>query len=203
MERRTGCRVLAITGGIGSGKTVVTRCLEAMGLPVYSCDEEAKRLNAIHPDIRRGLKKLVGEHVYMQDGTLDKKVLAAYLFANPEHARQVNAVVHPCVKSHFKQWAQEQRVPWVVMESAILYESGFEDMADCVIEVYAPEELRVSRAMNRDRVAREAVVMRMSCQLSDEEKASRADYVLYNDDKLPILPQILDILANLLCEIRL
>lgn len=194
--------VLAVTGGIGSGKSVVCQCLAAMGIPVYACDDEAKRLNQTHPFIRAGLKQLVGEYVYASDGTLDKRVLADYLFADAAHAAQVNAIIHPCVKEHFRQWAAVQSDEWVVMESAILYESGFETMADKVIAVYAPEDMRIGRAMKRDGVSAEAVSRRIAQQMADEEKMQKADFILYNDGKSPLLLQILNILANLLCEIR-
>ena len=198
----TNPKVLAVTGGIGSGKSVVSHCLQIMGIPIYNCDNEAKRLNNTHPDIRQALCTLVGNHVYLPDGSLDKTVLSQYLFANTEHTEQVNAIVHPIVKEDFLQWKQHQHTPWVAIESAILYESGFSNLADKVITVYAPEEVRLERACRRDHTSAEAIRARMNSQISDEEKCKRADYTLYNNGNQAILPQILDILANLLCLSR-
>lgn len=194
--------MLGITGGIGSGKTLVSTCLHIMGIPVYNCDNEAKRLNNTHPGIRQALCSLVGSHVYNPDRSLNKSVLADFLFASPTHAAQVNAIIHPAVKEDFHQWRQRQHTPWVAIESAILYESGFNPLADKVIVVYAPEEVRIERACQRDHSTPEAVRARIAHQIPDEEKCKRADYTLYNDGNQAILPQILDILANLLCSSR-
>lgn len=193
--------VLGITGGIGSGKSVVSQCLDIMGIPVYNCDNEAKRLNNTHPTIRKELCELVGKDLY-PDGILDKASLAAYLFASPEHAAQVNAIVHPTVMDDFQQWKSRQDSPWVGIESAILYESNFAHLADKVIAVYAPEQLRIARARRRDNAPAEAIRQRIARQMKDEEKCKLADFTLYNDDNHPLLPQILDILANLLCLSR-
>ena len=193
--------VLGITGGIGSGKSVVSQCLDIMGIPVYNCDNEAKRLNNTHPTIRKELCELVGKDLY-PDGILDKASLAAYLFASPEHAAQVNAIVHPTVMNDFQQWKSRQDTPWVGIESAILYESNFAHLADKVIAVYAPEQLRIARACRRDNAPSEAIRQRIARQMKDEEKCKLADFTLYNDDNHPLLPQILDILANLLCLSR-
>lgn len=193
--------VLGITGGIGSGKSVVSQCLDIMGIPVYNCDNEAKRLNNTHPTIRKELCELVGKDLY-PDGILDKASLAAYLFASPEHAAQVNAIVHPTVMNDFQQWKSRQDTPWVGIESAILYESNFAHLADKVIAVYAPEQLRIARACRRDNAPIEAIRQRIARQMKDEEKCKLADFTLYNDDNHPLLPQILDILANLLCLSR-
>ena len=190
--------VLGITGGIGSGKSVVSQCLDIMGIPVYNCDNEAKRLNNTHPTIRKELCELVGKDLY-PDGILDKASLAAYLFASPEHAAQVNAIVHPTVMDDFQQWKSRQDTPWVGIESAILYESNFAHLADKVIAVYAPEQLRIARACRRDNAPAESIRQRIARQMKDEEKCKLADFTLYNDDNHPLLPQILDILANLLC----
>lgn len=194
--------VLGITGGIGSGKSVVARCLGIMGIPVYNCDNEAKRLNNTHPLIRQELCKLAGNHLYLPDGTLDKAALAAYLFANAENAARVNAIVHPIVMDDFIQWTFRQHAPWVAIESAILHESGFAPLADKVITVSAPEEVRIARACQRDHATADAIRARMAHQMTDEEKALRADFTLHNDGKRAILPQILDILANLPCLSR-
>ena len=191
--------VLAITGGIGSGKSIISHCLRIMGIPVYDCDYEAKQLNNTHPDIRKALCSLIGNHVYQSDGLLNKSVLASFLFESPSHAEQINAIIHPIVKQHFTQWKEHQHSTWIGIESAILYESGFESLADKVVTVSTPEEVRIQRAVLRDHSSSEAIQRRIACQISDEERCNRAQYTIYNDGNRAVLPQILDILANLLC----
>jgi dephospho-CoA kinase len=173
---------IAITGGIGSGKSFVGRLLARRGIPVYIADDEAKRLTVTDPLIRSRLTALVGADVYLADGSLNKPLLAQYLFDGPDHVRQVNAIIHPRVKQDFKAWAEAQtNVTTVAMESAILYEAGFEDTVDAVVMVYAPRALRLQRAMARDGATREQIERRMAAQMSDEEKRRRATYVVVND----------------------
>jgi dephospho-CoA kinase len=173
---------IAITGGIGSGKSFVGRLLARRGIPVYIADDEAKRLTVTDPLIRSRLTALVGADVYLADGSLNKPLLAQYLFDGPDHVRQVNAIIHPRVKQDFKAWAEAQtNVTTVAMESAILYEAGFEDTVDAVVMVYAPRALRLQRAMARDGATREQIERRMAAQMTDEEKRRRATYVVVND----------------------
>ncbi len=195
------CKVLGITGGIGSGKSVVARCLRNMDIPVYNCDDEAKRLNDTHPAIRQALTALIGNNTYDTDGHLNKSVLATYLFADQQNASRINAIIHPHVMDDFLQWKQRQVSPWVAIESAILFESGFNRLADKILTVSAPEEIRIERAVKRDHTSPKAVRQRMRHQMSDDEKVKLSDYIVLNDEEHPIIPQILDILANLLCKI--
>ena len=177
---------IGLTGGIGAGKSYVSRLLTAeCGIPVYDCDREAKRLMATSPTIRQQLTALVGAEAYLPDGQLNKKLLADYLFADEGHQRAVNAIVHPAVKADFKQWAaeQEQAGAAVGIESAILVEAGFTDLADKVIVVEAPLALRLQRVMERDGATEEQVRARMARQLSDEERRQSADLVILNDGR--------------------
>lgn len=156
---------LAITGGIGSGKSYVARQMtELLGIPVYDSDANAKRLNEESEAIRLGLKDIVGDDVYDPYGRLDKQRLASFLFASEENALRVNALIHPIVKADFLRWAEEQTVPVVAIETALLAESGIDKIVDKVIRVDAPLETRISRAMHRDGVTREMVLRRMARQ---------------------------------------
>ena len=171
--------ILGITGGIGSGKSFISSLLrEQMNVPVYDCDAEAKRL--IHEDgkIRQELISLVGVNVY-KDGELQKNVLASYLFANQQHAQKVNAIVHPVVKDDFCKWVKQQDAEIVAIESAILYESGFDKVVDQVLFVNAPMELRIQRAMQRDGSTRKQVEARIKMQQSEAQQ-EKADYVIDN-----------------------
>lgn len=162
---------IGLTGGIGSGKSVVSRLLEVMGIPVYISDIETRRLMVSDESIRRGLTSLLGENVYVGEH-LNKPLLASYLFGSAEHAAQVNAIVHPRVKDDFRLWCSAHSTcPWVGMESAILLEAGFRGEVDKVVMVYAPLEVRIQRAVSRDASSRELIEQRIRCQMDDEENA--------------------------------
>lgn len=188
---------IGITGGIGSGKSMVSRLLEVMGVPVYVSDVETKRIMAVDTVIRSELVALLGEEVYA-GGVLNKPLLASYLFGDPQHAGQVNGIVHPRVRDDFRQWAQCcATYPIVGIESAILVEAGFTGEVDAIIMVYAPEEVRIERAIRRDASSRELIEKRIRSQMSDEEKRGYADFVIVNDGETPLIPQVLEIIASL------
>ena len=177
---------IGITGGIGSGKSVVSRLLGIMGIPVYISDIEAKRITQTDPVIRRGLCDLVGQDVFLQGGELNRSLLASYMFGHQDHVRKVNEIIHPQVKEDFRQWAARLKSELLVgMESAILVEAGFKDEVDFLVMVYAPLEVRVERAVKRDCSSRELVMKRIEAQMSDEVKRSHADFVIVNDDETP------------------
>lgn len=194
---------LGITGGIGSGKSVVCRLLEVMGIPVYISDVETKHLMATDAFIRKELIALLGEDVYA-DGILNKPLLASYLFSSPEHIKQINAIIHPHVKDDFRQWVHSRAAfSMVGIESAILIEAGFISEVDVVVMVYAPEELRIERAVKRDASSRELIEKRIRSQMSDEEKCNQADFVIVNDGETPLIPQVLALVTSLSKNIAL
>lgn len=180
-SRHPGQIRLGITGGIGSGKSYVAQMLQARwDVPVYDCDSEAKRLTAESDDIRTALTQLVGDHLWQQ-GQMQKPVLAAYLFASPEHAAQVNAIIHPAVRRDFLRWADaHSRSPVVAIESAILCESGFHTLVDSILLVDAPLEVRLQRAMLRDGASRQQVKARMARQDSAQAR-QLARFTVIND----------------------
>ncbi len=156
---------LAITGGIGSGKSYIARQMtQLFGIPVYDSDANAKRLNEESPQIRQGLIDMVGSDVYDSEGHLCKARLAAFLFASEDNALRVNALIHPVVKTDFLRWAERQEAPVVAIETALLAESGIDRVVDKVIRVDAPLEVRIQRAMQRDGATREQVLARISRQ---------------------------------------
>ena len=188
---------IAITGGIGSGKSYVSVLLQAAGIPVYNTDNEAKRLMLSDEGIRQDLIALLGEGVYT-DGTLNKPMLASYLFAGPENAARINAIVHPRVKADFRRWMEEQEGQEIVgLECAILFEAGFEDAVDAVVTVYAPEALRVERAMKRDGATEAQIRARIAAQMDDEEKCRLSDYIIYNDGSISLENQLSALVAQL------
>lgn len=190
---------IGITGGIGSGKSYVSRLLtEHYGIPVYNTDSEAKRLMLSDEGIRRRLTALLGKEVYKSDGTLNKPLLANYLFADSCHAGQINAIVHPQVKADFLKWADRQTgCEIVALESAILFESGFDNIVDKVVMVYAPVELRIHRVMLRDGTTEEKIRQRIVAQMDDKAKQDRSDFIIFNDGSRPLNLQLDDLQETL------
>ncbi len=190
---------IGITGGIGSGKSYVSRLLtEHYGIPVYNTDSEAKRLMLSDEGIRRRLTALLGKEVYKSDGTLNKPLLANYLFADSCHAGQINAIVHPQVKADFLKWADLQTgCEIVALESAILFESGFDNIVDKVVMVYAPVELRIRRVMLRDGTTEEIIRQRIVAQMDDKAKQDRSDFIIFNDGSRPLNLQLDDLQETL------
>lgn len=186
---------IGITGGIGSGKSVVSRLLGVMGIPVYISDVEAKRITHTDEVIRRELCALLGEEVF-RGGELNRPLLASYLFERSEHAATVNGIIHPRVRDDFRRWVARCETNEVVgIESAILIESGFKEEVDWVVLVDAPMEVRVERAVRRDSSSREQIMKRIEMQMSDEVKREHADFILTNDDETPIIPQVLELIS--------
>mgnify|MGYP002623289031 CR=1 FL=1 len=192
--------VCGLTGGIGSGKSYVARLLHTLyNIPVYDCDREARRLMVESDTIRRRLAALIGPEAYTADGQLCKPVIARYLFASPQHATQVNAIVHPAVKADIRSWAEQQRqagASYMLVESAILVEAGFLDAVDFVVAVEAPEELRLERAMQRDNSTAQQTRQRMDSQLTDAQRRAHSHFIITNDGQ-PLQPQLQALMQQL------
>ena len=191
---------LGITGGIGSGKTTVCRLFEVLGIPVYYADDAAKRLMVEDTELRGRLVEIFGAATYLPDGSLHRTYLAGIVFDNAEKLAALNALVHPAVARDGARWQTAQTdVPYTLKEAALLFESGSHRTLDGVITVYAPEDVRLQRVRARDGSSDEQVRARMRKQLPESEKLERADYILYNDGKQALIPQVLA-LHRLLCE---
>lgn len=189
--------IIGVTGGIGSGKSVVSQLLRMMDVPVYDCDSEAKRLMCQSTEIRAALIQAVGECVYRTGGLLDRAVLAAYMFGNAAHVEQINRIVHPVVRADFKCWAKQSGRAVVAVESAILFEASMDADVDSVWLVYAPMDIRLQRVIQRDGSDEEAIRKRMQSQFSDAEFLQRADRVVYNDGARSLILQVKENLALL------
>jgi len=190
-------KVLGITGGMGSGKSVVSQLLEMMDIPVYDSDREAKRVMDSSPLIWEKLLVRFGEKIYEQ-GILNKPLLASLIFNNPEHLAYVNSVVHPEVYNDFLVWKEQQTgKPWVGVESAILFESGFNQGVDKCICISAPLETRIQRVQKKSGLNRESVLDRIHNQITEEERNRLADFILVNDDKQSVLFQIENLIEQL------
>lgn len=182
---------IAITGGIGSGKSYVCRLLNEQGITIYDCDAAAKRLMRSSIPLKEQLTALIGPDTYLADGTLNKAEVARFLLASEENAKAIDAIVHPAVADDFLQ----SGIQW--MECAILYESGFNRLVDRVIAVTAPEEIRISRIMQRDGISREKACQWIGRQLPQQEVSRRADYEIVNDGTTDLNQQITKIILSL------
>ena len=183
---------IGITGGIGCGKSYVSAKMRLRGIPVYDSDTRAKLITATNPVIKMELSRLVGPSLYCSCcGQFQKEVLSQFIFGNPENLAKVNAIIHPRVKDDFRQWADAQKgKDFCILESAILFESGFDGEVDFKVCVDAPMELRIRRCMERDKTTREAVVERINNQMNQAEKCGMADFVIVNDGQRALEPQI-------------
>ncbi len=188
---------LAITGNIGSGKSVVSRMLAIMGVPVYDCDSRAKALMHSDKVIKEGLLRMFGSECYCSDGSLNREWLAARLFTDPVNVQRVNALVHPRVKEDFECWASAASCDIVAVESAILYESGMIDTVDKVLVVWADEETSIKRVMESRGMSRRQVENRLQNQMSADELLILSDYSLRNDGSTPVLPALGELLEEL------
>ncbi len=188
---------LAITGSIGSGKSVVSRMMSVLGVPVYDCDANAKRLMTENPFIISELKRMFGEECYEDDGTLNRQYIASRIFSDKENIKRVNALVHPVVKSDFEQWAVRQNAPVVAVETAILYESGIIEAVDRVLVVWAERETAIQRTMWRSGMNRTQVESRLNNQMGADDLLLMSDYSLYNDGDEPLLPRVISLVQEL------
>lgn len=188
---------IGITGGIGSGKSYVCQLLKQRGIPIYHCDDEAKRLMVESSTIRQELNQLIGKDAY-RDGQLNKPLIAQYLFADTTHAAQINSIVHPVVKQDFIEWVARQKASTIVQECALLFETEFTDTVDCSILIYAPLDVRLRRVMQRDHATRQQVLARMAQQMDEEEKRKLADFIILNDGTTNLNEQIEELLERIL-----
>ncbi len=199
-------KTLGCTGGIGSGKSFVSRIFAKLGYPVYFSDERAKMLYDTDKLLLEQIVELLGEDV-LENGRINRAVMAGKIFGNGEFLRKVEALVHPAVLRDFEEWkggvcgalALQGRLPaFVVFESAILLESPLvKGCADKVLHIKAPYDLRIERVMNRDGVARGQVEARIARQWSDEQRDVLADFVIFADSKRALLPQIVETIEKM------
>ena len=185
---------VGITGGIGSGKTMVCKVFELLGISVYYSDEESKKLLDNDIKVKEQIINMFGDAIINEAGNIDRKKLSAAVFGDNEKLKLLNGIVHPAVAKHFEEWLNVHSTDkYILKEAAILFESGANKLVDEVITVTAPVSLKIQRAMQRDKIAEEQVVLRMKNQWSDEEKIKLSQFVIYNDEENLIIPQILKI----------
>ncbi|WP_046244303.1 dephospho-CoA kinase [Hymenobacter terrenus] len=191
---------IGITGGIGSGKSIVSRLFQALGVPTYDADTRARWVMENDTELRQQLSAAFGSDTYDPAGRLNRSVLAGTVFQNPALLARLNALVHPHVGRDFERWAMAQQhagYPYILKEAALLFEAGSYKQLDRIITVFAPLPVRQARVLRRDPHRSAADVQAiMAKQMSEKEKMSRADYVLTNDEAQPLLPQVLALHAT-------
>lgn len=189
-------KLIAITGGIGSGKSVVARVLRNMGFNVYDCDLEAKRLMNSSPIIKQQLTDHFGENIYTHDGFLNKPLLSSIIFNNHEALSIVNSIVHPVVKDDLINWHQSNPLSRSFVETAILVESGMQTMVDEVWNVTAPLETRIARVISRNSTTRDKVLERINSQSTSLSEITLPVKNIINDGTTAIMPQIIALLSR-------
>jgi dephospho-CoA kinase len=185
---------IGVTGGIGSGKSLVCKIFGVLGAPVYDADSRAKDLMTTDGILVSAIKKEFGELSYSHDGTLDRKYLSERVFKRKEELEKLNALVHPRVAADYQQWSDKQNFPYVLKEAALLFESNSYKSLDKIIVVSAPVDIRLKRVLGRDKHRTpDQIRSIMQNQMPDEMKLERADFVISNDDTHPIIPQVLEL----------
>jgi len=190
-------KIIGLTGGIGSGKSTVSKLFEVFGIPVYIADTESKRLTNTSLFIREKLIAKFGNSLFV-DNQLDKSLLATLIFKNEDNLRFVNSIIHPEVYKDFLSWQEKKKdIKLVAIESAILFESGFDSFVDFKVAISSPLEVRIQRIEERDGLSREAILARMNNQLTEDKRNAMSDYIIFNDDKHALISQVENMIHTL------
>lgn len=190
-------KTIGLTGGIGSGKTAVSKIFEQCGVPVFRCDDVARNIQNTDPRAIEGMKDMFGDDIYTADGVLDRRRVASVVFADSGILARLNSLIHPLVRDAFAKFADNNAAePLILMESAILIQSGFYRQADFCVHVAAPLDIRIARVMQRDHATYEQVLARINNQMPDDVIAKYCKYQIINDDLAAVRLQVESIVAN-------
>lgn len=190
---------IGLTGGIGSGKSVVAKVFETLGIPVFYADAEAKKLMEEDERLAEAISSEFGKEAYA-DKKLNRPFLARLVFNDPFKLEKLNALVHPATLEAADRWMQRQTAPYVIKEAALLFEAGSAGKLHKVVGVYAPQHLRLKRVMDRDGITREEVLARMSRQIEETIKMKLCDHVVVNDEQQLVIPQVWQLHQQFLAE---
>lgn len=183
---------VGITGNIGGGKTTVSKIFEVLGIPVFYADDAAKSVMVNDPILIDAIKSTFGKESYFEDGALNRKHIAGIVFNSGAELDKLNAIVHPAAFRAFDNWLlMHTDALYVLKEAALLFESDSYKMCDKTIMVTAPQEMRIQRVMQRDNLQKDEILKREARQFSEEKKLSLADFVIRNDEKELVIPQVL------------
>ena len=181
---------IGLTGGIGSGKSMVAKIFEILGIPVYYADEAAKQLMNTNESLKASIIKNFGKESY-KNGQLDRKFMAAVVFNDKEKLDLLNSLTHPATIADAEQWMQQQRSAYIIKEAALLFESGADKHLDHIIGVAAPLSLRIKRVMKRDGLSEQEIRQRISRQMDEKEKMKRCHFIITNNEEQLVMPQVL------------
>ena len=188
---------IGITGGIGSGKSIVAKVFEHLDIPVYNADTAAKSLMEKDPALRASITELFGPEAYL-NGTLNRSLSSSLVFKDSRLLEALNALVHPATIQYGNEWMNRQSAPYVIKEAALIFESGSQRDLDLVIGVFAPEYLRIKRVKARDNISEDDIRQRMDNQIQDRIKMKLCNYIIANDEKQLLIPQVLKIHSQIL-----
>ncbi len=188
---------IGITGGIGSGKTTVSKIFALLNVPVYYADAASKELYHTDKELIKKMKHNFGDDIYKND-VLDKATLSTLVFSNPDKLDILNSLVHPPTLQHAAQWMNLQNGPYLIKEAALLFESGSATGLNYIIGVYAPRHIRIKRVMDRDGITREEVLNRIQRQINESIKMKLCDFIITNDEHQAVIPQVLQLHQTLL-----
>ncbi len=192
---------LGVTGGIGSGKTTVCKVFNILGIPVFSADFEARLIMDNNPSVKNNINSAVGRDMY-QNGLLDRAELASMIFNDKTLLSKVNSIVHPVVFESFIAWSAKQTAPYVIMEAAILFESGASKLVDRVLTIVTPMEERIERMLRGNKLTRQQILERINNQTDDDTRVRNSDYVIYNSENDLILPAILKVHEEIINSLK-
>lgn len=185
---------IGLTGGIGSGKTTISKIFAILGIPIYYADNVAKQLMQTDTALIETLKSTFGNTIYNTNNELQPQILSKIVFKNPTELNKLNHIVHPAVLKHAEDWHNKQKnCPYTLKEAALLFESGSYRLLDKIIVVHAPLNIRIQRIMTRDNFSEEETIQRIKQQLPEEEKLKKADYIIHNQPNTFLIPQVLSI----------
>ena len=181
---------IGLTGGIGGGKSTVAKIFETLGIPVFDADTAAKNMMNEDEALKQKVKDAFGNEAY-ENGILNRKYIASIVFNDKLKLEQLNGMVHPATIAMAHEWATKQTTPYTVKEAALFFESGSAAGIDYIIGVYAPQQVRIQRVMQRDNISREEVVARMNKQIDEDMKMKLCDFVVVNDEQHLVIPQVI------------
>ena len=186
-------KIIGLTGGIGSGKTLIANYIKSLGIPVYIADDEAKKIMDTD-EVIQAISSTFGEEI-IENNKVNREKLSKLVFDNPEKLQKLNSIIHPLVKKHFDSWLKDHaNFPFVFKEAAILFESGSYKYCDSVIAITSPIETRIQRVLERDKTSRESILKRMQNQWTDEQRIAKSDFVINNTSVKETYKQIDEIL---------
>jgi dephospho-CoA kinase len=183
---------IGLTGGIGSGKTTVAKIFEQLGTPVYYADMRAKSIIEENEMVRDAIIRTFGEQSFV-DGKYNRSYISSIVFNDIEKLSLLNQIVHPAAIADAAEWMKKQNAPYVIKEAALLFESGSHKHLDKIIGVTSPTHLRLKRTASRDQISEEEVMKKIALQMPDEEKMAKCDYIVTNNEKEMLIPQVLQL----------